>query len=53
MELSSTERLDELFKKGLEEGLNDKEVTEFLFLMEAQGIIIPKRKVTDEKVNVH
>jgi hypothetical protein len=53
MDIKSTQRLDELFKKGQEEGLDARETSEFLFLVESRGLIIHKPDSEDKSANVH
>lgn len=50
--IESTKRIDELYLKGQEEGLTEREIKELLFLMEAQGLKVVMQNHT-EKLNVH
>ena len=57
-ELKSNKRIDDLFKKGQEDGLDDREKAELLFLLKAAGVKVVRLTASieeemPEKGNVH
>lgn len=55
-EIKSTPRIDELFKKASEEGLDDREKEELLFLLRARGMKVVRitiDEIPEDETSVH